>query len=241
MKGQSVVQRYYGHSEPAVDADGWFDTGDLARIRSDGALHITGRAKDLIKSGGEWINPAEIEAIIAGQPTVAQVAVIARVDPKWESAPCWSSNCTLARSATKTSCGHCETSSRHGGFRTRLYAYQQCRSRRPERSTRKSCGLSSARIVPTETVPRIRISSFEDVSERCGASRANHRRSVSLKRCSETCANQSLVYFEPNTDPERVGRPSGSSLRRRQSGGTYVGENLPGFDWIDTIGIVGGP
>lgn len=87
VRGQSVVQRYFGHASSAVDQDGWFDTGDLARIASDGSLHITGRSKDLIKSGGEWINPAEIEAIIASQPAVAQVAVIARADPKWGERP----------------------------------------------------------------------------------------------------------------------------------------------------------
>jgi fatty-acyl-CoA synthase len=70
-----------------VDADGWFDTGDLARIGEDGALYITGRAKDLIKSGGEWINPAEIEAIIGASPEVAQAAVIARQDKKWGERP----------------------------------------------------------------------------------------------------------------------------------------------------------
>lgn len=87
VKGQSVVHRYYGMAEPAVDADGWFDTGDLARIGEDGALYITGRAKDLIKSGGEWINPAEIEAIVGTSPDVAQAAVIARDDPKWGERP----------------------------------------------------------------------------------------------------------------------------------------------------------
>ena len=50
-------------------------------------MRITGRSKDLIKSGGEWINPAEIEAIVASQPAVAQVAVIARADPKWGERP----------------------------------------------------------------------------------------------------------------------------------------------------------
>jgi acyl-CoA synthetase (AMP-forming)/AMP-acid ligase II len=49
---------------PATDAEGWFATGDLARIDAKGNLIITGRAKDLIKSGGEWINPAEIEAVV---------------------------------------------------------------------------------------------------------------------------------------------------------------------------------
>ncbi len=87
VKGQSVVQRYYGMDQPAVDADGWFDTGDLARISADGALYITGRAKDLIKSGGEWINPAEIEAIVGASPAVAQVAVIARRHAKWGERP----------------------------------------------------------------------------------------------------------------------------------------------------------
>lgn len=87
VKGQSVVKRYYGKAEDAVDADGWFDTGDLARIDADGALFITGRAKDLIKSGGEWINPAEIEAIVTGLPAVAQAAVIAREDAKWGERP----------------------------------------------------------------------------------------------------------------------------------------------------------
>jgi len=87
VKGQSVVHRYYGIAEPAVDAEGWFDTGDLARIGEDGALYITGRAKDLIKSGGEWINPAEIEAIVGASPDVAQAAVIARNDPKWGERP----------------------------------------------------------------------------------------------------------------------------------------------------------
>ena len=87
VKGQSVVNRYYGHAKPAVDEDGWFDTGDLARIGADGSLYITGRAKDLIKSGGEWINPAEIEAIIGASPAVAQAAVIARQDTKWGERP----------------------------------------------------------------------------------------------------------------------------------------------------------
>src|SRR3546814_19728927 len=62
VRGGTVVERYFGQREPATDAAGWFDTGDLALIDRAGNLTITGRAKDLIKSGGEWINPAEIEA-----------------------------------------------------------------------------------------------------------------------------------------------------------------------------------
>lgn len=87
VRGASVVARYFGHDRPATDAAGWFATGDLARIDDGGNLIITGRAKDLIKSGGEWINPAEIEAAIGALPQVSQAAVIGRPDPKWGERP----------------------------------------------------------------------------------------------------------------------------------------------------------
>jgi fatty-acyl-CoA synthase len=87
VRGSSVVERYFGHDASATDADGWFATGDLARIDADGNLMITGRAKDLIKSGGEWINPAEIEALVASLPEVSLAAVIGRSDPKWGERP----------------------------------------------------------------------------------------------------------------------------------------------------------
>lgn len=87
VRGASVIERYFGHDEPAVDSDGWFDTGDLAIIDEEGNVSITGRAKDLIKSGGEWINPGEIEAIVGALPEVAQVAVVGRSHPKWGERP----------------------------------------------------------------------------------------------------------------------------------------------------------
>jgi len=87
VRGAAVIQRYFGHDAPATDADGWFPTGDLARIDAQGNLMITGRAKDLIKSGGEWINPAEIEAVVGALPEVSLAAVIGRSDPKWGERP----------------------------------------------------------------------------------------------------------------------------------------------------------
>ena len=87
VRGAAVIERYFGQSEPVVDADGWFDTGDLAKIDRKGDLVITGRAKDLIKSGGEWINPAEIEAIVCALPEVSLAAVIGRADAKWSERP----------------------------------------------------------------------------------------------------------------------------------------------------------
>src|SRR5690606_27436671 len=86
VRGPTVVERYFGHDAPAT-TDGWFDTGDLARIDADGNLAITGRAKDLIKSGGEWINPAQIEAIVGALPQVSLAAVIGRADARWGERP----------------------------------------------------------------------------------------------------------------------------------------------------------
>lgn len=87
VRGSSVIERYFGQDVPATTAEGWFDTGDLARIDARGNLLITGRSKDLIKSGGEWINPTEIEARIAALPEIALAAVIGRSDVKWGERP----------------------------------------------------------------------------------------------------------------------------------------------------------
>jgi fatty-acyl-CoA synthase len=87
VRGAAVIQRYFGEESVATDEAGWFPTGDLARIDADGNLIVVGRAKNLIKSGGEWINPAEIEAVIGALPEVSLAAVIGRSDPKWGERP----------------------------------------------------------------------------------------------------------------------------------------------------------
>ncbi len=86
VRGSTVVERYFGQTQSAT-RDGWFETGDLAMLNDVGQLFITGRAKDLIKSGGEWINPAEIEAIVSGLPEVALAAVVGQAHPKWGERP----------------------------------------------------------------------------------------------------------------------------------------------------------
>jgi fatty-acyl-CoA synthase len=87
VRGGSILDRYFKADADDLDPEGYFDTGDLASLDAEGNLTIRGRSKDLIKSGGEWINPAEIEAIVGRDPRVAQVAVIARPDPKWGERP----------------------------------------------------------------------------------------------------------------------------------------------------------
>ena len=86
VRGTSVVERYFGQTGSAT-RNGWFDTGDLAMVNEAGQLLITGRSKDLIKSGGEWINPSEIEALVSALPEVTLAAVIGRSHPKWGERP----------------------------------------------------------------------------------------------------------------------------------------------------------
>ncbi len=87
VKGASVLDRYFKAETDALDEEGFFDTGDLAVIDAAGNLTIAGRSKDLIKSGGEWINPTEIEDIVGDHGDVGLVAVIGRPDPKWGERP----------------------------------------------------------------------------------------------------------------------------------------------------------
>ncbi|MEI6458598.1 MAG: long-chain fatty acid--CoA ligase [Pseudomonadota bacterium] len=87
VAGPSILQRYFRDDKPAVDAEGYFDTGDIGTIDPHGYLQITDRSKDLIKSGGEWISSVEIENIASGHPKALLAAVIAIPHPKWRERP----------------------------------------------------------------------------------------------------------------------------------------------------------
>ncbi|SRR5260221_9392385 len=78
--------RYYWEEKPLLE-DGWFNTGDLAVMDSDNGIQLTDRAKDVIKSGGEWISSIDIEKLAVGCPGVAEAAVIGIPYPKWEERP----------------------------------------------------------------------------------------------------------------------------------------------------------
>jgi fatty-acyl-CoA synthase len=88
VRGATVAAGYFkGAGGEVLDADGWFDTGDVATIDPDGYMHITDRAKDVIKSGGEWISSQEIETIAASHPKALMAAVIGVAHPKWDERP----------------------------------------------------------------------------------------------------------------------------------------------------------
>jgi fatty-acyl-CoA synthase len=89
VRGHWVISGYYENAAASAAAmeEGWFRTGDVANIDSDGFLQITDRAKDLIKSGGEWISSIDLENAAMGHPAVAQAAAIAMPHPKWQERP----------------------------------------------------------------------------------------------------------------------------------------------------------
>ncbi|MBW4332074.1 long-chain fatty acid--CoA ligase [Stakelama sp. CBK3Z-3] len=88
VRGPWVIQRYFkDESGDAVTKDGWFDTGDVSVIHPDGTMQITDRAKDVIKSGGEWISSVELENAAVGCPGVAEAAAIGVFHPKWDERP----------------------------------------------------------------------------------------------------------------------------------------------------------
>jgi 3-(methylthio)propionyl---CoA ligase len=88
VRGPAIARGYFkGEGGEILDADGFFDTGDIATIDEGGYMQITDRAKDVIKSGGEWISSIEIENTAMGHPDVAEAAVIGVKHPKWDERP----------------------------------------------------------------------------------------------------------------------------------------------------------
>jgi len=88
VRGPWVTSGYYNDPRSAsAFMDGWFRTGDMATIDPEGYVHLVDRAKDVIKSGGEWISSVDLENAIMGHPKVLEAAVVAVEDPKWQERP----------------------------------------------------------------------------------------------------------------------------------------------------------
>jgi len=88
VRGPWVIKRYFKDEKgDCIDSEGWFDTGDVAVLHPCGTLQITDRAKDVIKSGGEWISSVELENAAVGCPGVAEAAAIGVKHPKWDERP----------------------------------------------------------------------------------------------------------------------------------------------------------
>jgi len=91
LRGPTMFTGYLGRPDAtaaAIDADGWYHTGDLATADGDGYLTITGRRSEGIRSGGEWIAPVEVETAVRTHPAVADVGVVGLPDPQWGEVVC---------------------------------------------------------------------------------------------------------------------------------------------------------
>jgi fatty-acyl-CoA synthase len=90
VRGPSVSPGYWSNQEATMASrspDGWFKTGDMAEWDEDGFIYLVGRAKDLIKTGGETVAPDEVEAVLASHPSVQEVAVVGAPHPRWGETP----------------------------------------------------------------------------------------------------------------------------------------------------------
>ncbi|MFD0851791.1 AMP-binding protein, partial [Actinomadura adrarensis] len=88
-RGPTVMREYWRRPEATAEAfeGGWFHSGDLCRMDSDGFIYVVDRKKDMIISGGENIYCAEVEAAIDSHPKVAEVAVLGAPHPRWVETP----------------------------------------------------------------------------------------------------------------------------------------------------------
>jgi fatty-acyl-CoA synthase len=89
IRGPWVASGYHNTPEQADrwTHDGWFRTGDIVSLDPRGYIQIKDRSKDVIKSGGEWISSVDLENALMGHPAIAEAAVIAIPDPKWDERP----------------------------------------------------------------------------------------------------------------------------------------------------------
>ena len=88
VRGPWIAKGYYNNADPEkLTKDGWFRTGDVAKIDPDGYIQIVDRTKDVIKSGGEWISSVDLENAIMGHPKVLEAAVIGLAHPRWDERP----------------------------------------------------------------------------------------------------------------------------------------------------------
>ena len=88
LRGPWIAHEYLDDERSAQTfIDGWYHSGDVATLDSEGYLNLVDRTKDLVKSGGEWISSVELENALMGHPEVGQAAVIAVPDPKWDERP----------------------------------------------------------------------------------------------------------------------------------------------------------
>ena len=150
-RGRGSAAAITGRTARPLDAAGWLHTGDIATIDPDGFIQITDRAKDLIKSGGEWISSIELENIAVGHPDVAEAAVIAARHPRWGERPLLLAVPKPGRSLDPADLlavfsGRVAP----GRHRTRRWSCRSCRTPPPASCSRRPCASATATIISAE-------------------------------------------------------------------------------------------
>jgi len=87
VRGPWITGSYYRGADPDKFVDGWLCTGDVGSLTPNGYIRITDRAKDVIKSGGEWISSVDLENVIMSHPQVVEAAVVGVPDERWDERP----------------------------------------------------------------------------------------------------------------------------------------------------------
>jgi fatty-acyl-CoA synthase len=99
VRGPWVTAEYYGDPSPEKFHDGWLCTGDVGTVDDRGFVQITDRAKDVIKSGGEWISSVELENHLMAHPDLVEASVVGIPDPRWDERPL---ACVVRRAGSDT-------------------------------------------------------------------------------------------------------------------------------------------
>lgn len=156
VRGPWIAGAYYNgpDAEPLRPADkfsedGWLKTGDVGTISADGFLTLTDRAKDVIKSGGEWISSVELENALMSHPDVTEAAVVAVPDDKWGERPWPRSSSRRAPPPTSSPCAPSSRAmsarSPSGSSRSAGRSSRRSRRRASESSTRRCCASGTRR------------------------------------------------------------------------------------------------
>ena len=113
VRSELLMDGYFDDPEAtaaAIDADGWYHTGDLGVLDDEGYLSIIGRARDVLRTGGETVSPSEVEQVLAEHPSIAEIAVVGLPDREWGEVVCAVVVCTPSQAppTVDTLRAHCE-------------------------------------------------------------------------------------------------------------------------------------
>ena len=153
IRGPWVAGGYYDTPDQADrwTDDGWFKTGDIVSMHPRGFIQIKDRSKDVIKSGGEWISSVELENALMAHPAIAEAAVIAVPDEKWDERPLAAVVLREGQTATADELRDVPRAELREVVAARPVRVHRRRSRR--RASASSARPSCARCSPPSTVP----------------------------------------------------------------------------------------